>query len=221
MGGFKRFAAAALVAVISVLTLAVIPAHAGAATDEARFVTDIIRERSTRGMGTLTVKSDLVSVARQHSQDMANKGTIWHGSNTPYKISGWTVYGENVGMGGDEPSLHQAFMTSPSHRENILDREFNQIGVGVVYKDGVLYVTEIFVRRASSTTTTKTYTAPKTTTTYRPVATTTQKASAPKPAAKPAARPAPTAPSRSVSVLVQLVGFDTASDPATGAALGV
>lgn len=221
MGGIKRSAAAAVVATFAVLTIAVAPAHASAATDEAAFVRDINRERSTRGMGTLTVKSDLVTVARKHSADMAAKGTIWHGEGTAYKISGWTVYGENVGMGGDEPSLHQAFMNSPSHRENVLDREFNQIGVGVVWKDGILYVTEIFVRRAS-TTTTRTYTAPKpTTTTYRPVASTPRATT--RPAVKPVARkPAPTTPPRTVSVLVQLVGLDAASvDPANGAALGV
>jgi uncharacterized protein YkwD len=228
MGALKRFAAATLVATLAVLTVAIAPAHASASTDEAKFVSDINRERSSRGIGTLTVKSDLVSVARQHSADMASKGTIWHASGTPYKVSGWTVYGENVGMGGNEPDLHVAFMNSPEHRENILDRAFNQIGVGVVYKDGVLYVTEIFVKRASSTSTSTT--KPKTTY-YKPVATTTSRStttsrpSAParKPAAKPAARkPAPTAAPRTVSVLVQLVGLDAASvNPATGEALGV
>lgn len=228
MGGSKRFAATLLVATL-VITAFVItaPAQASTASDESQFVSLINKERSSRGIGTLAVKADLVTVARQHSQDMANKGTIWHGDRTPYKISGWTVFGENVGMGPSVPDLHKAFMDSPSHREIILDREFNQIGVGIVVKDGTIYVTELFVQRKSSTTS-----APRpSTSSPKPVVTTTaaaaayrptsSTASAPKPKPAPA-KPAPVPNPRTVSLLVQLVGLDAQTvNTATGAALGV
>jgi Cysteine-rich secretory protein family len=222
MGALKRFAATITVAMLAftAFAIAAVPAQASSTSDESAFVRDINHERNIRGKSTLVVYGDLVSVARQHSQDMANKGTIWHASDTPYKVSGWTVYGENVGMGGSEPDLHQAFMNSPEHRDNILDGEFNEVGVGVVWKNGTLYVTEIFVKRSSASK--PAYTAPKPS--YTPVASvsyTPAAASAPR-APKPAPKPAVPAQPRNVSVLMQLVGMDAQSvNPANGQALGV
>lgn len=228
MGRVKRIATVLTLVTLSFTTLVLSAgvAHASTATDEAKFVSLINQERSSRGLRTLVVKSDLVSVARKHSADMAAKGTIWHGDSTPYKISGWTIYGENVGMGPTVADLHRAFMDSPDHRANILEKAFNQIGVGVVIKDGTIFVTEIFVKRGSTTTTTTTTTTTKKTTTSRTTSTAPKPAPAPKPVAKPAPRPAApkpaTASPMNVTLLVQLVGLDARSvDPATGHALGL
>lgn len=227
MGGSKRFAGALIVAtlVLTGLTLAATPASA-LSSQESQFTSLINKERSSRSIRTLTVYSDLVAVARRHSARMAEKGTIWHNPNLGTEVSGWTVVGENVGMGGTVSDLHQAFMNSPGHRANILDREYNQIGVGVVVKDGTIYVTEVFAQRktATKTTTTTTTTTRQTTTTTRPRSTApAPRPAAAKPAPKPAPRPAaPVVASRSVDVLVQLLGLDANSvDPATGQALGV
>src|SRR5205085_7816616 len=61
-----------------------------------------------------------------------------------------SLLGENVGMGGDVPSLHDAFMNSEHHRENILDGGFNQVGIGVIVSGGVVYVTEDFLHSKSA-----------------------------------------------------------------------
>jgi hypothetical protein len=225
-GNSKRIARVILVLTLCVtgITFAAGTASASTSTDESKFVSLINHERSSRGIGTLSVRSDLVSVARQHSADMAAKGTIWHASGTPNKVSGWTVYGENVGMGGTVSDLHQAFMNSPEHRDNILDREFNQIGVGEVIKNGTIYVTEIFVRRSSSTTTVKKTSTTTTKSTSSTTSSTPAPRTAPRPAARPAARkPAPAvATPKTVNVLVQLVGLDARTvDTATGQALGL
>lgn len=212
------------------ITISAGVASAANATDEARFVSLINHERTSRGLHSLVVRSDLVAVARRKSDQMAAKGTIWHDSSTWDSVSGWQAYGENVGMGPSDVSdpvgnLHTAFMNSPEHRQNILYKTFNQVGIGVTIKDNTMYVTEIFVQRGS------TYTAPKTTTTttrktttttthtYHPVAAVThtvQHAAAPKP------KPAPVvAIPQTVDLLVRMVGMDSDHvDPATGAAAG-
>ncbi len=226
MGRVKKLSSAVIIAALAftTLTLTAGVAHASTATQESEFVSKINHERTSRGLRALTVKSDLVSVARWHSGRMASKGTIWHGDDTPYKITGWTIYGENVGMGPTVSDLHTAFMNSVHHRENILESAFNQIGVGIVVKDGTIYVTEIFVKRASTTTTTVRKTS--TTTTYRSKpAVSRPTTTAARPVAKPAApkpKPVPVAAPLNVSLLVELVGLDAHSvDPATGQALGV
>lgn len=128
------------------------PASAGRSTDEGRFVSKINGERRARGISSLRVAYDLVSVARRHSASMAARGRIFHSSRLGSKISGnWTEVGENVGAGPDVPSLHSAFMQSPSHRANVLRRSYNQVGVGVVYgSDDMIYVTVIFAARGAT-----------------------------------------------------------------------
>jgi hypothetical protein len=49
-------------------------------------------------------------------------------------------------MGGSAAQVHDAFMNSPHHRDNILDAAFNQVGMGVIVSGGTLYVTEDFVQ---------------------------------------------------------------------------
>ena len=212
------------------ITISAGAASAANATDEARFVSLINHERTSRGLHALVVKSDLVAVARRKSDQMAAKGTIWHDSSTWDSVSGWQAYGENVGMGPNDVSdpvgnLHTAFMNSPEHRQNILYKTFNQVGIGVTIKDNTMYVTEIFVQRGSTytapTTTTRrttTTTRRATTTTYHPVAAVTHTA--------PAAAPKPktvtvVAIPQNVDLLVRMVGMDSDHvDPATGAAAG-
>ena len=78
---------------------------------------------------------------------MASKGTIFHTTNLAGVFSGlsWTLGGENVGMGPSMDALQQAFMASLHHRENILDRRFHRFGIGVVWKNGIAFVTVEFL----------------------------------------------------------------------------
>jgi uncharacterized protein YkwD len=247
----KRFASGALVVsmiVGGIVTVTAGTASASTASDESRFVSLINYERTSDtkswscgragGLNALSVASDLVAVARKHSQQMAAKGTIWHDSSTWNSVSGWTEYGENVGMGPSDISdpvgnLHTAFMNSSEHCQNILyshtNPVFNQVGVGVVISNNTMYVTEIFVRRSSTTSTTTTYhrstttrsTTTQHTTTYHPVASVTHAAKATaKPKPKPLAPP-PAATPQTVDLLVRMIGMDSDNvDPATGAAAG-
>jgi len=58
---------------------------------------------------------------------------------------GWTRAGENVGRipdGGTLAALHTAFTNSAAHRANMLNSQYNAVGVGVHISDaGMLYVT--------------------------------------------------------------------------------
>jgi hypothetical protein len=52
--------------------------------------------------------------------------------------------GENVGYGPDALAVHVAFMRSPGHRANILDRDYSEVGVGAVVRGGRVWVAEVF-----------------------------------------------------------------------------
>jgi len=154
---------------------------------ESQFVAKMNAAREAAGLRPYAVASDLTSVAREHSAQMASKQSLYHNPNLTTQVHNWQAVGENVGEGPTVADIHSAFMHSPEHKANILDHDFTQVGVGVsVDGNGIIWVTEDF-RQPQSTSTTRTSTsttthkstsvqqttsAPRTTTTTpRPVAT--------------------------------------------------
>jgi hypothetical protein len=178
---------------------------------ESCFYRAINRERAHVGRPALILKDDLTTIARRHSRRMAADGTIYHNNNLGNEIPGnWYAAGENVGMGPDCSSIHYAFMGSPGHRANIVDRDYNQVGVGVAFDEGgTVYVTEDFAGRRSAV--------------HRTVA---KRPEAKRPPSAPASprKPAPqlAAEPRTISVLLLLLGLDAPRvDSTTGEAMGV
>jgi len=179
---------------------------------ESCFYRAINRERSNVGRPALVLKDDLTYIARRHSRRMAADGTIYHNNNLGNEIPGrWYAAGENVGMGPDCQSIHDAFMASPGHRDNIVDRDYNQVGVGVaIGDDGTVYITEDFADRRSAAI-------------HRPA----RQPAASRPAAAPPTpstrvQPVVSAEPRTISVLLLLLGLDARRvDSTTGEAMGV
>lgn len=153
-----------------------------ASASEGCFTSKINAARGSRG--PLAVDGSLVTVARRHSQRMANSGSIYHNGGLAGEVpSGWKSLGENVGMGPTCDDIHAAFMNSPSHRANILDPDFNFVGVGVVVAgDGTIFVTEVFMQKEASQ---PAQNAPA------PTKPSTAKPAAPRAPARPRAAPAP------------------------------
>ena len=163
------------VTVVAVVVLALMGGALGsgralAASQDLTAMTNA--DRVSRGLRALSTAGDLQSFAQQRADEMARTKRLAHTTGLGSKISGWKRLGENVGRGPTLQEIQTAFMASPSHRENILDPEFTQIGVGVTF-DGkdYLYVAVIF-RLPNSTT------------------------AAPAPAPAPAPKPAPTPTTR-------------------------
>ena len=114
-------------------TLAGIQAVYAASNDESGFHSRINAERSQRGQNTLSWSEDLAVVARRHANRMADEGNLYHNPNLRSDVDNWEVVGENVGYGPNVEDLHQAFMNSNSHRANILDGSYTQVGVGTTF----------------------------------------------------------------------------------------
>lgn len=139
----RIWALAACTAALLVAGMA--PAGADAVDDEARFVELINADRRADGAGPLVVLPELVDKARRHAQRMVDADKIFHSDDMADGLEGWKLLGENVGRGGNIDSLHQAFMDSPDHRRNVLDPRFDAVGIGVIWKEGVPYVVELFM----------------------------------------------------------------------------
>ena len=215
----RRKASILLAAVLALGAVAFSTTDALASSEESRFTSLTNHERTSRGEHALVTKSDLVAVARRHSQRMAERGYIYHNDNLPNEVGGdWRMLGENVGRGGSVDAIHQALMDPAPHRHNILESRFNQIGIGTaIAKDGRIYVTEVFAQRGS---TVRRMVVRRTTST-RPRVASAPRHATPKPKPKP--RPVPPPPNpQTVEILVRLIGLDARQvNPATGAAMGL
>ncbi|MGA5700283.1 CAP domain-containing protein [Peterkaempfera bronchialis] len=110
---------------------------AGAAVRVLRLVNE---ERELAGCDPLTLNRRLSASARRHSGDMAFRRFMSHwgsdGSAPVDRIrrSGYrpAAWGENVAYGYRTPEeVMDAWMTSPSHRRNILDCDYEEMGLGL------------------------------------------------------------------------------------------
>ncbi len=115
----------------------------GAERGFAKRINDV---RGVARRGSLRLDAELSRVARLHSREMLKQDKLYHtpSSKLSHRVTNWTILGENVGVGGDVQSLHNAFMKSQAHADNVLYDSFRHMGVGVVKKDGTMWVTVIF-----------------------------------------------------------------------------
>jgi uncharacterized protein YkwD len=140
--------------VLAALVTGVIAAPtAGASTVENSFTTKLNHARTHRGIPALSLRPGLVKVARAQALRMANKNRLYHNPNLTTDVKNWRVVGENVGYGPDATVVHHAFMHSPEHKANILDRDYTQVGIGAVTRNGRVWVAQVFRRpmKTSST----------------------------------------------------------------------
>jgi len=102
-------------------------------------------ERKKAGLKPLVSSEELQKVARAHAWDMWQREYFAHISpdgiepllrvlNAGIKFQ---VVGENLALAPNANLAHIGLMNSPSHRDNILDNNFRQIGIGVI--DGGIY----------------------------------------------------------------------------------
>ncbi len=119
------------------------------AAADRQFTDKMNQERRNKGLGTMKLDPELSRVAKKHTSEMIAADELFH-SPTPQlssRVTRWSTLGENVGVGGDVDSLHQAFMNSPDHRENVLFKGFVHVGVGTIVKNGKMWTTMIFELR--------------------------------------------------------------------------
>ncbi len=129
-------------ATLGSLLLVIVPATAQA---DAGLIAATNSARSAAGVAAVTESADLDAAASAHAQSMARSGILAHTPSLGSGVCCWSKIGENVGEGPSVGALQAAFMASTEHRDNILDRAYNQMGVGyAVDGHGTLWVSELF-----------------------------------------------------------------------------
>lgn len=166
---FRLAATAAALGATTVAAAAVVPAVAAADTGPAgTYLARLNTERANHGLPALRMRSDLTSVADGWAAHMAAAQTLAHNPSLATAVTNWQAVGENVGEGPSISTLDAAFMASPEHRANVLDPSYRDVGIGVVQRDGTMWITVDFrdpmysvtsspsvVRTSTTTTTTR------------------------------------------------------------------
>jgi hypothetical protein len=144
-----------MAAVITVAMVCTARAQNVDTAGEQQLVQLVNAERAQQGLGALDVDSRLTEIARKHSELMSDRGMLSHQFSGEPDVRArvattgmrFNFSGENVAYDSSIESAHVGLMHSPKHRENILRPQFNTIGIGIVRKGNVLYVTQDFAER--------------------------------------------------------------------------
>ena len=115
------------------------------------------QQRANNGAAALSLDAELVAVARQRSETMAETNCFSHTACGPtaFDLLGnigyfYQIAGENIARNNypDSQTVDVAmngFMNSAGHRANILDTRYTKVGIGLAFgANGMKYFTVIF-----------------------------------------------------------------------------
>jgi uncharacterized protein YkwD len=146
-----------LLVALAALLFASLPAAAPAGVSlnsyEQQLVKCINQERTKRHLAKLRVNAKLVDSARSHSTDMGERQYFDHNSPSGetwsrrivrhgYTREGYKTWkaGENIGWGAglysSPVAIVDQWMNSSMHRAVILTKDFRDLGVGAVSREG-------------------------------------------------------------------------------------
>jgi uncharacterized protein YkwD len=112
------------------------------------------RSRAEAGLGPLSWDPALTAAARQHCLRMAAEGPISHQyanepdltERTAHAGAHFSLIEENVASAPTPERVHNAWMHSKGHRENLLNPTINRVGIAVVSSRGTLYAVADYAR---------------------------------------------------------------------------
>ncbi|MFN3652477.1 MAG: CAP domain-containing protein [Armatimonadota bacterium] len=123
---------------------------------ELQVVKLINKERKKKKRSALKNNNAMAKISRRYSKQMNEENFFSHVSPDGEDMTdrfanagvGWSWIGENLYWTTNPNDLAKnavrAWMNSPVHRENIMNRNFSETGVGIHLKDGRYMFTQVF-----------------------------------------------------------------------------
>jgi uncharacterized protein YkwD len=110
--------------------------------------------RAQAGAAPLRWDAALATAARQHCQRMAADRSISHqyvgepdvSERAKQAGAHFSLVEENVAVGPDPATIHNAWMHSPHHRASMLNPDVDRVGMAVVASGGTLYAVADYER---------------------------------------------------------------------------
>ena len=132
--------------------LPAVSAQTGLSRDEIQMMNLLNQERANAGLPKLSFSQQLANAARKHTQLQVERGQLSHQfSGEPELIDRvgatglrFDASGENVAYAPSVEDAHLDLMNSPPHRANILNPQYNAVGISLMERGRSVYVTEDF-----------------------------------------------------------------------------
>jgi uncharacterized protein YkwD len=139
----RKHLALALLAPLLVLSLAACEPNA----EQEAVRHHVNSSRQAHGIHGLRDDVTVRNKAQSWADHLAATGSLSHSDlRAGLESVPWVSIAENVGRGGSIKQVHDAYMASPGHRSNILDRRWDVIGTGhAVGREGNVYTVHVFV----------------------------------------------------------------------------
>ena len=127
-----------------------------------RLAFDIVNQkRAENGLAPLTWSDDIATIARLHSQNMAEFNFFGHRGLDNKMVSDraddngvkkWRSIGENIAYnrGYQDPVTKavELWLASPSHNHNMMDLNWKESAIGVAIAEDVsYYFTQVFLKK--------------------------------------------------------------------------
>ncbi|NLK20861.1 MAG: SH3 domain-containing protein [Epulopiscium sp.] len=107
-------------------------------------------ERNQLGLPSYVMDMELSNIASIKAKDMAENNYFSHISpthGTPFEMMkqfgiSYKIAGENIAAHSSVKNAHDSFMGSPGHKANVLNKNYDKIGIGIApdKKYGYIYV---------------------------------------------------------------------------------
>ena len=118
------------------------------------------QSRAAEGLAPLQWDSALAAAARFHAQRMSQEGPISHryggepglAERAASAGARFSLVEENIAIGESPAQIHDAWMHSPGHHDNLLNRQIDRIGVAIVQARGVLYAVADYAQAVAALT---------------------------------------------------------------------
>lgn len=116
--------------------------------------------RTRAGLNRLEWDPALAEAAMRHCLLMAQQGPISHryqgepdlAQRTSEAGAHFSLIEENIAVGPYPGGIHQGWMNSQGHRENLLNPEINRVGIAVVESGGNLYAVADYEKAVANVT---------------------------------------------------------------------
>jgi hypothetical protein len=112
------------------------------------------QERADQGLPKLRWDEALAAAAQKHAERMAQADLLSHqlAGEPDLDIRGldagahFSLIAENVAEGPDLENIHNSWMLSEPHRENLLNPQVDSVGIAVSVRDGRFFAVQDFSR---------------------------------------------------------------------------
>lgn len=118
---------------------------ADVAAIDADFLVALNELRADAGASELRRDESLDELAASWTETMTAADALQH-SEMIYDLvaEDWLAAGENIAFGPAPSGIMEGFDESPEHRANMVNPDYDRLGVGTIVVDGVIWTTHLF-----------------------------------------------------------------------------